>query len=361
MIFHYICQGLQPLAQYFTVVTGSKCHRVMDPRYDSALIGILQNEGSLEKYLEVMFGFLMRRTDFFYEHKPGKNLGFPPGHALKMVLKAFDKYDTIFRRYQEEQTKQESSVQEAAAKEPTSSLENTERQTISLDSRPTSKADLNDKTSKSEVKTEKSSSGSYFKKDENGERIYEADPDCYNGARRDLYSWSQKILEIDIHVKIPERIKTARQLNVKINRKHILIAEKGSTEPILDLDLLKEIKTESAQWSFEVDEHLLTLSLDKVDEYWWEAAFVGEEKINVQEIDCSRPIHELDEEAQGKIAQLIFDQEQKRRGLPTTEEQRIQDILKDAWNKDGSPFKGQPFDPSSISVESSSQLPTKKP
>eukprot|EP00108_Taenia_solium_P005921 TsM_000813600 transcript=TsM_000813600 gene=TsM_000813600 len=336
----------------------------MDPRYDSALIGILQSEGSLEKYLEVMFGFLMRRTDFYYEHKPGKNLGFPPGRALEMVLKAFDKYHTIFRRYQEEQIKKESSAQETAprAQELINNLETTKRQTTSSDSRRTSSmGDANDKASRPEVKMGKSGCGSYFKRDENGERIYEADPDCYNGARRDLYSWSQKILEIDIHVKIPERIKTARQLNVKIDRKHILIEEKASAEPIIDLDLLKEIKTESAQWSFEVDEHLLTLSLDKVDEYWWEAAFVGEEKINVQEIDCSRPIHELDEEAQGKIAQLLFDQEQKRRGLPTTEERRIQDILKEAWNKDGSPFKGQPFDPSRVSVESSSQLPTKKP
>ncbi|VDK20323.1 unnamed protein product [Taenia asiatica] len=349
----------------------------MDPRYDSALIGILQSEGSLEKYLEVMFGFLMRRTRFGNGAQGSLNSPF--------IFKAFDKYNTIFRRYQEEQMKKESSAQETAprgkvvilyilirniAQEPTKNLETTKRQTTSSDSRRTSSmGDANDKASRHEVKMGKSGCGSYFKRDENGERIYEADPDCYNGARRDLYSWSQKILEIDIHVKIPERIRTARQLNVKIDRKHILIQEKASAEPIIDLDLLKEIKTESAQWSFEVDEHLLTLSLDKVDEYWWEAAFVGEEKINVQEIDCSRPIHELDEEAQSKIAQLLFDQEQKRRGLPTTEErrfcllflQRIQDILKEAWNKDGSPFKGQPFDPSRVSVESSSQLPTKKP
>lgn len=65
----------------------------------------------------------------------------------------------------------------------------------------------------------------------------------------------------------------------------------------------------------------MTINLDKVQEYWWDAAFVGEDKINVQEIDCSQPIHELDEEAQGKIAQLLFDQEQKLRGLPTSEEQ----------------------------------------
>lgn len=38
----------------------------MDPRYDNALLGILQSEGNIEKFIEVMFGFLMRRfIDFF--------------------------------------------------------------------------------------------------------------------------------------------------------------------------------------------------------------------------------------------------------------------------------------------------------
>lgn len=30
--------------------------------------------------------------------------------------------------------------------------------------------------------------------------------------------------------------------------------------------------------------------------------------------------------------------------------QKVQDILKGAWNAEGSPFKGQPFDSSKISV-----------
>ncbi len=71
----------------------------MNGQYDNAFIGILQNEGSLEKFLDATFGFLMRRhafyefslmqyrTDFFYEYKPGSKLGFPPEYAFKMVLK----------------------------------------------------------------------------------------------------------------------------------------------------------------------------------------------------------------------------------------------------------------------------------
>lgn len=62
------------------------------------------------------------------------------------------------------------------------------------------------------------------------------------------------------------------------------------------------------------------ISYDKVQDYWWESAFEGEARINVQKIDCSRPMHELDQEAQAKIAQMLFDEDQKRKGLPTTEE-----------------------------------------
>ena len=54
--------------------------------YDNALLGILQNEGKLESLLDVFFGFLSRRTDFFFIMKTetGK-YGFPPGVAEKMV------------------------------------------------------------------------------------------------------------------------------------------------------------------------------------------------------------------------------------------------------------------------------------
>jgi len=38
------------------------------------------------------------------------------------------------------------------------------------------------------------------------------------------------------------------------------------------------------------------------------------------------------------------------RGLPTTEEEQQQELLKQAWNAEGSPFKGTPFDPSQLNI-----------
>jgi hypothetical protein len=36
--------------------------------------------------LDSVFGFLSRRTDFFYEMEPGDKMGFPPGVAESMVI-----------------------------------------------------------------------------------------------------------------------------------------------------------------------------------------------------------------------------------------------------------------------------------
>merc|ERR1712066_1133745 len=74
-------------------------HPCVDPRkfaaYDQALLGILQNEGKIELFLDMMFSFLYRKTDYFRlltPQSPNKNLGFPPGVAGKIVEHYFEKY-----------------------------------------------------------------------------------------------------------------------------------------------------------------------------------------------------------------------------------------------------------------------------
>lgn len=54
--------------------------------YDNALMGILQNCSKLEPFLDTIFSFLARRTDFYIlmKHERAK-MGFPPGVAENMV------------------------------------------------------------------------------------------------------------------------------------------------------------------------------------------------------------------------------------------------------------------------------------
>ena len=55
--------------------------------YDEALMGILQNCGKLQPFLDAVFCFLARRTDFYIlMHHEKAKMGFPPGVAENMVM-----------------------------------------------------------------------------------------------------------------------------------------------------------------------------------------------------------------------------------------------------------------------------------
>jgi len=58
--------------------------------------------------LDAVFGFLHRRTDFFYQMEPEDKMGFPPGVAESMVYQYFKKYqDMHFKRFPEKPGLQE--------------------------------------------------------------------------------------------------------------------------------------------------------------------------------------------------------------------------------------------------------------
>lgn len=60
----------------------------MSEMYDNALLGILQHVGNIQDFLQVFFGFLYRKTDFYrLLSSPNDKMGFPPGVAEKMVSK----------------------------------------------------------------------------------------------------------------------------------------------------------------------------------------------------------------------------------------------------------------------------------
>ena len=62
------------------------------------------------------------------------------------------------------------------------------------------------------------------------------------------------------------------------------------------------------------------MNLEKVQERWWEALLVSEPHISVRKIDPSRPITDLDDQAQAKIEEMMFNERQKRLGLPQSHE-----------------------------------------
>ena len=61
-------------------------------------------------------------------------------------------------------------------------------------------------------------------------------------------------------------------------------------------------------------------------------------------------MYEYDGETQGAIRKILFDQDQKRKGQPTSDEMQNEELLRRAWDAEGSPFRGTPYDPSKVSL-----------
>lgn len=66
---------------------------VDEERWDDMFFGILRAEGNgAEGILDMVMGFLKRRTDFFYFRDEELGMGFEPGKAEQIVMLLFAKY-----------------------------------------------------------------------------------------------------------------------------------------------------------------------------------------------------------------------------------------------------------------------------
>jgi hypothetical protein len=110
-------------------------------------------------------------------------------------------------------------------------------------------------------------------------------------------------------------------------------------------DFCEKIILDESNWSLEDNKNLI-LFIDKAQEIIWKSAFKGHKEIDTKKVDNSKRIDEFDNDTQAALNKIVYEQNRKKNGMLTTEEEKKLNAMKDAWNAEGSPFKGQPFDPS---------------
>lgn len=188
--------------------------------------------------------------------------------------------------------------------------------------------------------------------------------DSYNGAIRDTYVWSQTITDIDVLVKLPKSSLKAKELKVNIEAQKIkvdarTVAIKGTMQGldtrnenskesewtnIFEGELMFKTKKDESIWSLVPG--YVSIHLEKASERWWDALITEEPKIELNKIDCSRNLYEMGSMEQMKIEELMWNHQQKLLGKPTSDQLKMEEIMKKAWNAEGSPFQGTPYDPS---------------
>ncbi|TFK98799.1 HSP20-like chaperone [Pterulicium gracile] len=133
------------------------------------------------------------------------------------------------------------------------------------------------------------------------------------------YTWRQELGDVDITVPIPKGTR-AKQLNVVMKQNKFTLGLKGE-EPIMDGELCKAIKVDDSTWTVE-DQEVVLIHLEKVNQQeWWENVLKHHPKIDTRKIEPENSkLSDLDGETRGMVEKMMFDNQQKQMGKPSSDE-----------------------------------------
>ncbi|PNF29974.1 NudC domain-containing protein 3 [Cryptotermes secundus] len=302
-------------------------------------------------------------TDFYLIQKdPSDKMGVPAGVAQNCVLKVFKKWEMQARQdseyYSKKRMASDGNIPPAGQEVEVTSkvLEEAEKPKSRKDDETGTqeRAELEKKdVPQGEINAGQNNAHKMNNCKQPGVQIA---GDSYNGAVLDNYRWSQSLVDLDIQVPVPEYVTKAHDVRVNITATTLSVAVKGKEagewKTLMDGELCQRTNKHESIWNLEPG-RCIQVYLQKSIENWWDALLMSEEKIDLSNIDATNPINDLAEDEQMKIQEFMWNQDRRRQGLPTSDQLATEKILKEAWNKEGSPFLGTEYDPSVVNFGNS--------
>jgi len=302
-----------------------------EERFDGILLSIAQQcEGGVPELLDVLFGFLNRKTDFY-------SGGLENGKAEKMVQSAFKKHaasaEAELAKKKARLAEMERKQKERREKEKQKEEElNKLQQNGHEDSRI---VEVTDAEAEEFMKAKESEKEAGVKPEEKSdEKTEEEDEDdkgkmklnAGNGADLEKYKWTQTLEEIELKIPLSIPVKS-RDVVVNLQKKSLKVGLKGHPL-IIDGELEATIKVEDSAWVLE-DKRTLVLNIEKVNKMsWWSRLVTTDPEINTKKVQPENSkLSDLDGETRSMVEKMMYDQRQKEMGLPTSEEQKKQDML----------------------------------
>ena len=289
-----------------------------DERFDQILLGIARQHPvqSPESLLTTFFGFIRRKTDFFAY----------PERAEKVFRSVFDRQRAMAKEALEAKRRQQKDIAKRKKikkmkKKPPVVVE--EPKIVEVDEEG------------NDIEVEEGAAAaapSEAKSEEDGEENKGAKPNAGNGGSGPGYEWTQKLGEVTVSIRVPNGTKS-RNLSVQYSANRLKVALKGAASPIVDGELYAAIRTDDTTWTLDDrdddDGRDLTITMEKKNDMeWWKCIVKGHPVIDTQKVEPENSkLSDLDGETRKTVEKMMYDQRQKAMGLPTSDEQRKNEML----------------------------------
>ncbi|GMK54957.1 hypothetical protein CspeluHIS016_0200130 [Cutaneotrichosporon spelunceum] len=143
------------------------------------------------------------------------------------------------------------------------------------------------------------------------------------------YKWSQELGTVSVSLPLPAGTR-GRDLEVVMDRRRLKVAVKGGAT-LLEGELFEDIAKDDSSWT--IDDGVLTFELEKMSAHigshrWWPHVLTHDPRIDTTKIQPENSkLSDLDGETRAMVEKMMFDNQQRQAGKPTSDEIRKMEAL----------------------------------